>query len=473
MANHGPTGEITRLINAIRRYASDLTHSGAVTRLLALIRNYLGDLSFSGLVDGVKSSIPILYNAGSDAFASFSGLVSWVRSGAGRAFSRTVSGSIAFSNRLFFKDIYGYVTWIVNHARSKAGDLTMNGIVTIAEGFGYISSKFGNLFLNATLTVHTNFARLKDGVQSFSGTAKRLAGLILARTKTGSLNLTGKFKRTIRVTHDYSGILGLIGSVLSQILATLHGEISSSGEPSYLLKAKRTLSSAVSFIGGVFPTSPAPNFDVFGSLNIYGRIITIDAILKRITDAAISPVGTFIRRIRIRRTKSGILYSIGNIIKQWNKKETRDGITDFAGEISGVGPSEVGIYNRSVTALLDFVGDILRILGLIRGYAGTLISSGALTRIIECFRETTASFGFSGDLVSIATGANWRFGYLTSSGDVSPYYFLGRTSYGSVLTMSGTIERYLVKAKGLSGSLNFSQTIERYKDILYFGPPNP
>jgi hypothetical protein len=346
----------------------------------------------------------------------------------------------------------------------------MSGALTFTKGYEFGTNKLGNLFLTAQLTAQANYARLKDGAISFSGTVTRAGTSLLSYISSSIFTPSGIARRTIRVTHDYASALSLVGQVISNRFQLYDGSLDLSGAVTRIVSKLRTVTGAISTAGTYLYSSPRATFVLSGSLAIYGRLTYIDIILRRFTAAVISPVGTLARRLKMIRAKSGTVSFSGSFLRRVNKPKLYAGGLSFAGAVT---TGTITGWNYSVDAVLSFAGAVSRLIEKFRTYTGNLTLSGVYSRVIQLWLSITGAITFAGSVIAAYVSADWKRGYLTFSGALSTSFGFNRLAYASELNISGTVTRTLNLNRCYSGQVDHSGQKDKYKDILYFGPPNP
>jgi hypothetical protein len=214
---------------------------------------------------------------------------------------------------------------------------------------------------------------------------------------------------------------------------------------------------------------------VQGTLLPIGRLTLIDAALDRISAAALAPSGSILRRIITARTiltsaltVSGIASRLGQF-----KRPTMAGVLSFAGAVTNA--TTGGIWNYTTTGIASFAEALSKLYQALRTYAGALSLAGAVSRSKDMGRTITGALTFAGQSLGIFTDRDWNLGFLFPTGNVTPYLNTNRAVYASTLTTTGIVTVSLrVMARTLSGTLTpVSSELARYRDILYYGPPNP
>ena len=123
----------------------------------------------------------------------------------------------------------------------------------------------------------------------------------------------------------------------------------------------------------------------------------------------------------------------------------------------------------------SFLGAVSRLVAKLRTYLGTLSLAGVVSRVLAMLRTVSGAIDFAGAVIASYVNADWRSGFMNLIGDPTRYLVMGRISDGNVLAIAGTVTRHSnVERILVDGTLNMSGSIPyKFKDILYFGPPNP
>lgn len=493
-----------------------LSVTGLITRLFESSKSTSGSIYPSGTYSYITTGIK-QYAASYLASISFSGAYSYVRVGSQRLFNSATSGALSFIGNLYKGWLWGTVTRIVDRFKTISSTLSMVGNVISDRGQSYAVTLQGILSSSGT---HAYWL-IKNSVS----TGLLLGGGILTnfkelgRTYTGVLTPTGLVKRSNAIlTKLYAGSLAFSGNVFIGIYRTLSGSLSSTGHIILAVISKRShLSNLLTFSGafyrniitratrsgililsgmvsgvksaigssywvgetgilsltGLLTGLKEKADNVYGGvLGIIGRVTIIDIIMKRITAASITPSGILLRKLVTNRTKITSSLSLTGILTYLKRIPN-----SFSGAISFVGTvtndTTGGIWNYTANGVLAIAGAVSRIIGMLRLHTGAISPTGIIKRTLDVFESKTGILSFAGQVLGLATGGNWRLGNLAFAGKVSPYWVTLRPTQRSSLTVSGRLTRILVMARLRTGDITCTGIFSKYKDILYYGPPNP
>ena len=482
-------GALTRsLLLAIRNYSGALSSSGTISRSIEAIRNYSSSLSFSGAIStGVSQRF--LTRSISGAMSFFGNLYrGWLIGKISHlsSFLRTYTGGVSFSGALSYLEATvnaKTITSALSFVGTIASDLLKSGVYggtisasgIVSNAYELLRTYAGELnFAGAYSHLATLFGRTYSGAVSFAGSAYKN----LPRTYTSALTFAGAVSRApILSLRTYAGALSFAGSALrASILSRLKsGALSFSGVVSGVLDdvyywvgktGDLNFSGAISVgTGRIIDTLSA-------SLEIYGRITTIDIVLDRITAATITPAGTALRNLVTARStiSSGISFS-GAMSRIFTRDKTKSGTLTLAGAISGV---TSGLWHYTASGALSFAATVSNAYDLLRTYTGTLNFAGNYIRsLVQAARHDTGALSFAGSAIGLFFDADWKSGVLSFTSALSRRVFPLERACDSGLSFGGTISRYSVVNRASAGALSFSAIFKKEKEKLYLGPPNP
>lgn len=528
------TGIVQRLLNLLRLYTSGISFSGVVTYIAKIMysENRDGALNLVGEFFRLFD-LGRLQSSALDIAGSFTRLLDVKRSASSalgfsghisndtqvqQFFTGAISGIISFAGKVIRRLPYsGIVYRLLNLYRTKTSELTLLG--SIAYFIGELSTGVysGTVTTDGSIYRYIVKSLTKTGTLAYSGTIGRF--LALFRTTDGALDLSGRVKRTnAKVSHFYDGALSFAGEVVRGLFVIKEGAVTFAGSVSrsaiesvssvvgdleligsrlrtiIVTKSKSgllTLSGmttgvktsvidyywaaaggVLSITGSIDAALNLTSKTVSGALSPIGRITIIDAVLNRISDAGLVISGSLNRAVVTARTTlvgALTLSGVYSILKWFKKSKT--GVVSFAGEV--VSYTTGGIWNYSANGVLSITGSLSKLYQAFRTYTGALTSSGLLTKFKELLRTYAGNLNFAGSIVATFTSRDWRLGFLGITGTVTPYLVTNRPTYSSTLTIQGLVTRAVTVARSISGVSGFNADAYGYKDILYFGPPNP
>jgi hypothetical protein len=384
----------------------------------------------------------------------------------GYGFAITLQGILSSSGT--------HAYWIIKNGVST-GLLLGSGILTSVKEFGRTQA---GILAPAGLVKRSNaiLTKLYDGSVSFSGNVFRGT----YRTLSGSLASTGHIILAVISKRSHlSNLLTFSGSFYRNIItrATRSGILVLSGMVSGIKSAIGS-SYWIGKTGVLAPTGlltvlKGTATNVYGGvLGIIGRLTIIDIIMKRITAASITPSGIFLRKLVTNRTKiTSSLTLTGILIYLKGIPNSFSGAISFVGTVTN--DTTGGIWNYTANGVLAIAGVVSKLIDMLRSYTGTINPTGIVRRVLDVFESKTGILSFAGQVLGITIGRNWRLGNLAFAGNVVPYWITMRPTKRSTLTVSGRLTRILVMARLRTGDVTFRNDLSKYKDMLYYGPPNP
>jgi hypothetical protein len=489
--------------------------TGAIKRLFVLVRPTIsGVLTTAGTI----TRKIITSRAVRTGVATFAGETSYVVTDFPDIFARTVSGLISFAGRTIRRvPLSGWLIRTLNLSRAVSSGLAMAGTVINGAGSFHVRTITGAIFTAGQYAGSKLSKATKVSALPFMGAAKRIfsvsrtyAGIIsnsgvvtwtgslstktytgaitfssrllkqLFKTYTGGISFAGAVSRSsVRAFYTTTGALSSAGAVVrASVLAR-----TKSGALSFSNTLSGVLSSAAEFywkgVGGVVSITGTATGSLntiadtlSGSLEIYGRITIIDAILKRISAASITPAGSFVRSlITNRTTRVGSLSLSGIAIVLYGiTRNLQNNAVSFAGDLT-VAVSNLRFY--TATGIVSFAGSVSSAYRLLRTYTGGVSFSGAVTdKAYELLRIYTGQVSFAGAVSSLFRDRDTRFGYLNFIGSVTRYFTIEHIVQESSLAFAGGISKAVMTTRSISGSMGLIKGLGKSRETLYMGPPN-
>jgi hypothetical protein len=297
-----------------------------------------------------------------------------------------------------------------------------------------------------------------DGVLSFVGEVSR-APISIARSVVGAVTFAGDYLRSLVMERAKSGLLDMLGAV--------SGIKTVAGSAEYWIQKSGILELAGTLSASYFKETTL----VSGVLGIIGRVSIIEAILKRLTDASISPAGALRRLLVTRRSALLGTLSLQGLARRRNfLNRTKLGALSLAGLVTN--DTTGGIWNYTVRGMLELGGILSKVLSMLRTNLGSISPSGIASRLLALWRAPAGVLSLVGNVLGVLVPSDWNLGTLSFSGLTTPRLVSSRLTYSSILTVSGVVTRSLVLARTKTGVETFNGVIFKYKDILYYGPPN-
>ena len=461
------TGAIQRLINSIRStiqsgvsFAGDLSHDLVYqySRTLAGLISFAGKLSRKVPLSGeVIRKLDIKRTVSSGI--SFAGTA---LTGAGQYFTKTISGALSAAGSILYNEIY---------QNAKSSIATFSGAVSRLQEF--LRTKSGSLnFSGATIRLNAILTKSYDGVIDFNGAVYR--GIY--KTLTSALSFSGSatislvqriytasgaknISRFVDAVRSKSGSLSLSG-FLSSVVDINEQLFYYVGKAGTL-----TLSGAIQGIKNLIGETNS------GTLEIYGRITIIDAIIDRLTDASISPIGVILHHLSTSRAKISSAISLSGVLLRINdlSKSAIGNAVSVTGAISYLVSG-----NRFYTAVsgISFSGAISNIFEFLRTKAGALNLAGTVSNIYNLSRTKAGGLSLSGLVSSLFFDADWRNGALSFSGIANRYSLVEVPTQSSAMTFGGGVSGEKTINRIQTGVIDFSKTFLKTRETLYLGPPN-
>jgi len=356
------TGNVARLITAIKSFAGSLNFSGTLSKVKTMSKILQGSLNFVGSVTKLPNKI---LTGALNFSGTFTKLIIKVLSGminlSGNIYkliSKTLLGTLNLS---------GTLTNLV--MKILTGVLNFSGSFTKSVGQIIYKTLTGSLYLSGAVTKKL-FINL-SGAINFSGQIIRK----LIKSLSGVINFSGAFSKTYIVIKNFAGSLYFAGTLSKKLFIPLSGIINFSGTITKILT--KTLLGALNFSG----TLEKKLILLFtGSLNFSG--IVIKNILKTLL-GSLNFLGLLTRQKIIIKALRGSLYFSGDVVKKAIK--VLSGTLNLSGLIS----KRIAI---SLSGILNFTGDFTKFVYKI--LAGTLYFIGNIVRLPH--KVLTGSIVFSG-----------------------------------------------------------------------------
>jgi hypothetical protein len=519
MAGLTVTGTLRRLLTASRIKSSILSISGTAQRLSQNLfaRTRAGVATLSGAYSYVVENTIGAFTYTAEAIISLSGTVSGIRSGSQRFLTAAANGALHLIGSIYHGYLWGTLSRILNLSRTMSGSLTMAGEVLSDRGQFYVRTLSGSITSSGSYLASAVKSGTRFGIVAVVGAISKAKDLL--RIKSGDLTSTGSIRRTALVSHLYDGAVNLSGDVYRGLYLGYSGALTFAGtvaasakvatyfasgvlstaatvtRASILTRTKSGIMAISGLVSGIKTSggnfywvnvagsiTPSSILDgvrnlvtiiVRGTLIPIGRLTLIDATLDRISAAGLVASGSILRRLitaRSKLTSALILSGLASKLKQF-KRPTMAGVVSFAGTATS---ATSGLWNYTASGVLGLAGALRKLYEALRTYAGELLLSGIISHAKEMGRTISSSLTFAGQSIGVFTSRDWNLGFLTLTGDAVPYLVTYRPTYQSTLTVSGIVYGVRDLARTLAGSITPSApNPDRYKDILYFGPPNP
>ena len=483
-------GGISHMLQMLRTYTASITPAGSISRALQSIRAYTGGITPAGartrLVNTTRRTLR--------GFIDFKGtryIGNFLRGAVSRTFNlfRTIGGTLTTAGEVLA--VHG-----ATHTKTVSSALTLAG-AHAWDLFAAPGVRASILALQATISRAHSFFRTYAAVLTFTGISTR-TNSILGRTYGGTVSFAGNIWKM--VTNIQAGVLSFAGDVTASgifKIRTYTGALSFAGTAIVSKIMGRLQSAALTFSGVVtrsaagkyWPTARAGILTIngaliaafgiakgpySGTLEVFGRITRIDAILDRLSAATITPAGARLRGlITTRSIRAGALSFLGVSSRWISVPEIKAGVLSFAGDTS---KAAITAWHYTATGALSFTGAVTRLHVFLRTYAGGITPAGAYSRAIEAARTRTGEITFSSMLDHLFFSADWRAGVLTPAGVFVRSLITMRTPIPATLTMTGshTHDHPTLVYRTKAGRLSFTaEARKRIKEVLYLGPPNP
>jgi hypothetical protein len=506
-------GAVSNAYTLARTYAGAISLDNLLSRAMELSRLRQGAMAIAGAISRL---IDITHRK--TGALSLSGALTWYS----YEFTPLLQGVLSFASRVWRETpLYGFVYRQVEAYRASGAGLSLEGSISyllgeVSDYTFYKALTFSgsvSTYLVARTRLQTGrivsmgggvprllkeFGRTKAGILVSSGRSIR-TNAKLSHLYAGALNLAGEVYRATRLT--YSGSLELIGSVSRSAKDSVYTASSAMTLAGSALRSSviaRSKSAAMTFSGlleGVKTSIvdyfyrgyegsltltggierliefSGTRFTLEASLSIYGRLTYIDAVLDRITAASVSPAGLVSWIVSTTRyVVTGDLELSGALgILRWFQK-AGSGVVSFAGEVAG---TTGGIWNYTTGGIIALSKAMSKALQSLRSYGGAVTSTGALSSMKDMTRSLAGAISFAGESIGYFFSGDWQSGVLSFAGVSSRYAVITRPAYASTLTVTGSLTRAVQAARAFTGAITpTSGAVERWKDILYYGPPN-